>query len=346
MSNVISLADRQRPRPDATERARRAEAIRARVADGFMPTAADRERLAENLWRLLERLEADGRIRRADVCKEVFDLHDRPEESTKRLRHHALNPAKEGRKRQDQINVLARKATRYVELAEEADQHSYDRLHSPDDWQGAEVLISRRVRSVRFAPAWKCPLEKLRAVTPDDTEMVERWIEHFLGRGPHDLEGQPMRVLALSSAEAQALLDLPDSGAISDWVGPVPEVTYSEIRPGEEPTDWDAPDHNRRHAAWWQAKEVMKEEDARYRFRFRGHDVPDVVERFPMAWEEGTLGYKLERSLLEIDGADGVIAQLGAQARALTSRVEQAANAALKARNARLARLHGPKPEE
>ena len=63
-----------------------------------------------------------------------------------------------------------------------------------------------------------------------------------------------------------------------------------------------------------------------------------------MSWKTGTLGYKLERSLLEIDGDNGVIQQLRAQAEDLVVRVQNRIDAALSAREEPLVRLHQQSP--
>ena len=50
----------------------------------------------------------------------MFKLHDSTEPPTKRLESYALNPAKEGGRRERQLGLLAKKADKYLKLAEEA----------------------------------------------------------------------------------------------------------------------------------------------------------------------------------------------------------------------------------
>lgn len=120
MSNILSFpTDRAARHNEAqTERKHRAQALRDRLREQPMLAPSVSERLAENLHGLLMRLEAAGRLRRADLCSRIFGSSR--EESTKRLRNFTLDPEKTGKARETALLALAKKANRYVKLAEAA----------------------------------------------------------------------------------------------------------------------------------------------------------------------------------------------------------------------------------
>lgn len=542
MSNVINFADRPPTNTETEKRARRAETVRARADEGYeIRKTADREQIAENLYRLLDRLEKDGRIRRVDLCRDM--LNSKTEDSTKRLDMYALNPEKEGSKRNSQIARLAKKLTKYVRLAEEAacrageDVESVllDLVHGTDiassgpqlpedpmakdlkaplirnldraarrvasetglqrafqmiaryslrasdprlgedsnqdtfkaagpisqtltcledgrtnpspenggqDWwrlvrTAPQVLLGESVldcveeepqiennsvnfqvlkdpsncfgrvelfqekierpegeywsavtdylvqvwltilpfgssyeprlglrlellRHVRIKKTqlpfaskpvevfskrmphfcrearWDSREENLRVTVPVNLAPLKSWLDLLMGRELYRDESSPARVLAFSSEEAQLLLDLPDSQPIADWVGPLPDDNSGiQLRP-EPPRDMD---NLQRWDDWNNERQHAKDRDRRYRFRFAVDQEPDLPELYPMSWKEGTLGYKLERSLLEVEGEDAVIQQLRAQAEYLVAEVQNKIEEALRAREERLAKL-------
>ncbi|PWC46808.1 hypothetical protein TSA6c_08520 [Azospirillum sp. TSA6c] len=561
MSNIVNFADYPPTNADIESRARRAETVRARANAGErFKSSADQERIAENLYRLLDRLEKDKRIRRADLCRDV--LGSRPEDSTKRLAFYALNPEKEGAKRQSQLSILTQKVTKYVELAEEAahragedvdavlldlvhgtnlassgslpsedpmtkdlktplirnleraasrvasetglqrtyqmiarypfrvsgsrfsedgninvagpireilvcledgstspslesDRQDWWRLiqeapkvlvgesildcikekpqlesysfrvekepfnpfasrlkrnrlqrpmgehwsavteyrvrvwlallpfgssheprlglflqllrhvqieHTPapfepppslpehaspeqmaeetlfDDRPASRVILSERILNLHHEARWSSQEEDLCVTVPANLAPLEPWLELLIGRGLYHDEGSAARVLAFSSELAQRVLDLPDCRSISDWVGPVPGVDYSGIQLEPEPP---VDDHSR-WDDWNNARQHAKDRDRKYRFRFVVDQEPDLPELYPMSWKQGTLGYKLERSLLEVEGEDGVLQHLRAQAEGLVAELQEKVEVALRAREERLTNLHSP----
>lgn len=561
MSNVVAFPGKPllEPRADAVGRVERAGRLRERIKQSPALSPSDQERIAENLFRLLDGLEKGGAFKRAALCQKVFNASK--EDSTKKLRLFTLDPDKaaDEARRSKALSVLAKKATKYFELAEEAarmggqdvdatilalvhgtslvssapaevrnplgddlrsailrklerdgrlvandtalrrtfeciaryplrhpdGQHvipfrmDYDELSvagsvnddlpfiedgssSPpisdaeptsgwlrlvqnaptvlvgevllakveapaivtrhnhyrhdddpvalDDGEtwvsdtefrlqvwlgmfpfgpqmeprcGLRIQLVRRVQLLHFVEKLPPPhlpgseAELFRLVqsafppfvaldaryesihnnprhsggaagtwvhAPFDLSPMEPWFQHLFGRDWHEQElGQPTRVMALSSQLAQSILGLPDCGTISDWVGPLPGVSYFP-HPGPEP---DAGFDRSEEA--WQAASIAHEKwyhecceadaaEVAYRFRFAETEAggPATSEQFLMGWQEGSLGFKLERSILEVTGEHSVTSQLRAEAQALTDRVMSSVDVALRLRNRRL----------
>jgi hypothetical protein len=159
----------------------------------------------------------------------------------------------------------------------------------------------------------------------------------LLGRSIKGGENRVVRIAALNSDLCAKVLDMRDCETISDWVGPLPEVRYDDGFRWPEP---DPPESYRGEAEDYEPYTQEQQANLRYRFRFYDRELFwKQHERHVQGWSAGTLGYKLERSLLEIEGDDSVASQLEAQARALTERVQRDIGEALRRREARLSRL-------
>ena len=218
-------------------------------------------------------------------------------------------------------------------------QKAYETLKQHNDRRIPETVFSKRLLNLSQRAVWNSSDEGFRVVLPIDLDAIEPWLDLLLGRKLYHGEARPARVLAFSSEEAQQLLDLPDCGGISDWVGPVPDLDYSGCRLGPRPSD-DDPAQWERLQEWEMTRQQMVDWNRSYRFRFAVDQEPDQPERYPMIWKAGTLGYKLERSLLEVEGEDSVVQQLRSKAERLIAEVQNKIGVALSAREERLARLH------
>jgi hypothetical protein len=181
-------------------------------------------------------------------------------------------------------------------------------------------------RSFRFVPT-RSIVERLDAKIPSMRNLINRSIN-----GRYIPVAQ---IVALNSDVSATVLGFDDCGSISDWVGPLPNVRQfsSSCIPdlGHRMDDVQGRDLQEEHEAC--------ERDRQYRFRFRNYYDMATDERHIQGWRAGTLGYKLERSLLEIEGKDSIESQLEAQARALTERVQRDVGEALRRREERLSRL-------
>lgn len=106
---------------------------------------------------------------------------------------------------------------------------------------------------------------------------------------------------AFSSKVAQQALTLTDYRTMFDWDGPNPDRSYS-FRLGPKPDNSDL----RRLPDWECPQKEANDRDRECRFSFAGRngDGPPE-ERYPLSWKRGTLAYKLERCLLEVDGKIG-----------------------------------------
>jgi hypothetical protein len=209
--------------------------------------------------------------------------------------------------------------------------------HEQLERRAPEVVFSGRIFDLKRSAKWESDKDDLQVMVPVNLAPLAPHLNLLLGRELYQNEVNPARVLAFGSEEAQRALDFPDCGTISNWVGPRPEVVYSGgIRLDPEP-DFD---DYARWQDWQQARQEADDRNRTHRFRFGRFEQETEDERYPMSWKAGTLGYKLERSLLEIDGDSGVIQQLRAQAENLTDEVRIKIDAALSARDERLVRLH------
>ncbi len=219
------------------------------------------------------------------------------------------------------------------------EQKIHETLKLSDDRRVPEVILSERFLNLHRRATWSSPTHDLRVAVPVDLAPFEPWLGLLLGRKLYRDEATPARILAFSSEGAQRVLDLLDCGSISDWVGPLPDVDYSGIRPGPKPAVDDPSDEKRWHD-WYAARQEAGERNYTHRFRFAASQEPAQPERYPMCWRTGTLGYKLERSLLEIQDDHGIIQQLRAQAEHLVAETQNKIGEALKARDERLTKLH------
>ena len=218
-----------------------------------------------------------------------------------------------------------------------------------DDGPVREEMLSKRIYNLQESAVWSSCTEDLRVTAPIDLAPFDSRLDQLLGRELYQDEDRPGRVLAFGSDGAQHMLNLSDCRTISDWVGPLPDGPYNGlysggIRPGPEPVVNDRSDEER-WRDWQCARQEAEDRDRVFRFRFADHNGEGPKEeRYPMSWKTGTLGYKLERSLLEVDGDEGVIQQLRAQAMDLVVAVQNRIDAALSAREERLVRLHQQSP--
>jgi hypothetical protein len=226
----------------------------------------------------------------------------------------------------------------------EMQQKIHETLKRSDDRRVPREILSTRILDLRRDAWWRSPEEDLRVTVPVDFAPFAPWLGLLLGRQLYQDEATPARILAFSSEEAQRVLDLPDCGGISDWVGPLPDQLYSGFQLWPEPKTDDpfSADQWGKWQDWECARREGLQRDEAYRFRFASlqSQEPAPQERYPMSWRAGTLGYKLERSLLEIDDDNGVIQQLRAQAEHLVAEVQNKVGAALSARDERLTKLH------
>jgi len=115
MDNIFPFPPRKTSRPSDMETGhlRRAEALRLALGSSRVLNAADRERAAGNMDRILDELRESHGLRRADIARSAGLGGNGHTDSSKRLDTHTLPPdASESRK-----DRLAVKAVRYFDLA-------------------------------------------------------------------------------------------------------------------------------------------------------------------------------------------------------------------------------------
>ncbi len=163
------------------------------------------------------------------------------------------------------------------------------------------------------------------------------WEVPLFGRPLTAKDWCPVRCLLLTDDASQRYLDLPDNGRLSDWVGP----EWNDARLGAEPS-FDGVDEEEKSYRLDQWMEWRREQIHAYRYRFEREHEGAIPEAYVHAWPEGTVGYKLERTLMEVEGADSIGTDLLCKAEVLSEIVHADARAALDTRAARLARIKLP----